>query len=130
MHFLINFLIHFELHYRKVLSDDKVALLYLRLIFFKRFIYLLLDRGEGRGKEKERNINVWLPLVRPPLSTWPETQARTLTRNQTGEPFGLQAGVQSTEPHQPGHFFSLIIKMNGNFSSKEFSFSLLRQNEW
>ena len=32
--------------------------------FFKGFIYLFLDRGEGREKE-ERNINVWLPLVRP-----------------------------------------------------------------
>ena len=30
--------------------------------FFKIFIYLFLDRGE----EKERNINVWLPLTYPP----------------------------------------------------------------
>ena len=32
---------------------------------FKRF-YLFLDRREGKEKERERNINVWLPLVRPP----------------------------------------------------------------
>ena len=31
--------------------------------FFKDFIYLFLDRGVGREKERERNINVWLPLV-------------------------------------------------------------------
>ena len=52
--------------------------------FLKRlFTYLFLDRGEGR--EKERNINVWLPLVRPLLGTWPETQACVLTGNQTGD---------------------------------------------
>ena len=35
--------------------------------FLKDFIYLFLERGEGR----ERNINVWLPLIWPPLGTWP-----------------------------------------------------------
>ena len=34
---------------------------------FLKFIYLFLERGEG--KERERNINVWLPLVRPLLGT-------------------------------------------------------------
>ena len=38
-------------------------------------IYLLLERGGGREKERERNISVWLPL------TWPATQACTLTGN-------------------------------------------------
>ena len=27
--------------------------------FFKDFIYLLLEREEGREKEKEKNINTW-----------------------------------------------------------------------
>ena len=31
----------------------------------KYFIYLFLERGEGREKERERNINVWLPLHAP-----------------------------------------------------------------
>ena len=35
------------------------------LIFFKDFIYLFLERGEGKEKEKERTINVWLPLMLP-----------------------------------------------------------------
>ena len=35
-------------------------------IFFKKdFIYLLLERGEMKEKERERNINVWLPLTCP-----------------------------------------------------------------
>ena len=36
-------------------------------VFKRDFIYLFLDRGEGR--EKERNLNVWLPLTRPPPGT-------------------------------------------------------------
>ena len=37
--------------------------------FFKNkyFIYLLLERREGREKERERNINVWLPVMHPLL---------------------------------------------------------------
>ena len=31
----------------------------------KDFIYSFLDRGEGREKERERSINMWLFLVRP-----------------------------------------------------------------
>ena len=50
------------------------------------FIYLFLERGKGREKEWERNINVWLPLTRPLLGTLPETQACALTGNGTGDP--------------------------------------------
>ena len=35
-------------------------------IYFKDFIYLFLERGEVREKERERNTNVWLPLTCPP----------------------------------------------------------------
>ena len=54
------------------------------LVFFFFFLRktLFLDRGEGR----ERNINVWLPLVRPLLETWPATQACALTWGRTGNP--------------------------------------------
>ena len=53
------------------------------LVFFKRFD-LFLERGEGREKEGEWNINVCLPLAHPLLGTWPATQARALTGNHTG----------------------------------------------
>ena len=33
--------------------------------FLKDFIYLFLERGEGKEKERKRNINVWLPLKCP-----------------------------------------------------------------
>ena len=55
-------------------------------ISFKDFIYLFLDKGEGREKKRERNIKVWLPLMCPLLGTWPITQACTLTVNWTGDP--------------------------------------------
>ena len=53
--------------------------------FWKRF-YLYLERGEGRKKDREGNINVWLHLVRPLLGTFPATQARALTGNPTCDP--------------------------------------------
>ena len=75
------------------------------LIFFnlKDFIYLFLERGEGREKERERNIHVWLPLTGPLLGTWPASRACVLTGNQTGNS-GFQANTQSTNPHQSGVF--------------------------
>ena len=41
--------------------------------------------GEGREEERERNINMWLPLAYPQLGTWPATQACALTGNQTSD---------------------------------------------
>ena len=51
---------------------------------FKDFIYLFLERG--RDREREKNINVWLPLGHPLLGTWPATQACALMGNQTRDP--------------------------------------------
>ena len=59
---------------------------FLFLLFFKDFIYLFLEREEGREKERERNINVWLPLSCPSLGTQPTSQACALTGNQTSDP--------------------------------------------
>ena len=56
--------------------------------FNKDFIYSILGRGEGKEKERKKNINVWLPLVHPLLGTWSTTQACALTGNQTGDPLG------------------------------------------
>ena len=56
------------------------------LLLLKNKIYLFIERGEGTGKGRERNISVWLPFVCPLLGTWPATQARALTGNQTGHP--------------------------------------------
>ena len=55
---------------------------FLQLLFKKDlFINLFPEREEGREKERERNINVWLPLVLPQLGTWPAMQVCALTGN-------------------------------------------------
>ena len=67
--------------------------------FLKGFIYLFFKTGTGK-KERERNIDVWLPLACPSLETWPTTQACALTGNRTGNPLVLRLVAQSTESHQ------------------------------
>ena len=80
--------------------------------FFKYFIYLFLERGTGREKERERNINVWLPLMWPPLGTWPATQACALTGNRTGYP--LVHSPHSVHWATPTRAGILILLMQGN----------------
>ena len=64
--------------------------------FFLQIIYLfILEREEGREKERERSINVWekhqcvVASHMPPTGdmTWPATQVCALTGNPTGNPW-------------------------------------------
>ena len=48
--------------------------------------YLFLEIGEGREKERKRNINVWLHFMCPLLGTWPTAQACALTGSRTSDP--------------------------------------------
>ena len=68
-------------------ATQAYLLLNFQSLFFKYFIYLFLERGEERKKERERNIDVWntdqLPLSCPQLGSWPATQAWALTGNWT-----------------------------------------------
>ena len=81
--------------------------------FFNDLICLFLERGEGREKEWERNISVWLPLVYPSPGTWPATQACALTGNRTGDPL-IHRPALSPEPHQPGlsFFGTALLRYN------------------
>ena len=72
---------------------------------------LFLERGEGREKERDRNISVWLPLTRPPLGTQPAPQAWALTGNRTGD-LCLQVSAQSTETRQPRQKNTIWNKQN------------------
>ena len=69
----------------------------------KYFIYLFLQRREGKEKERERNIHVWLPLRTP---YWGPDLACNPGMCPDWEsnrrPFVSQAGTQSTERHQLG----------------------------
>ena len=84
--------------------------------FFKKkkdFIYLFLQRGEGREKEREKNIDVW--RIHPSVASRTSTTG-DLAHNpgmypdweSNWRPFGSQASTQSTEPHQPGQISYLI----------------------
>ena len=73
-------------------------------------------RGEGRGKERERNINV-REKHQSVASCMPPT--RDLARNPGMCPdwelnqqyFGSQASAHPTEPCQPGLFFVFLIEV-------------------
>ena len=76
--------IHDKCHISSI-KEDKFHLFFLlekSVHFLKDFIYLFLERGGGRKKQKERNINVWLPLSCTPLGTWPANQTCTLAGNR------------------------------------------------
>ena len=55
------------------------------ICIFTRFSLFILERREVREKVRERNINVWLPLVCPLLRTWPAAQECALTGNWTSD---------------------------------------------
>ena len=77
---------------------------FILFLFFKDFIYLFLERGEGKEKERESNQYVVASCMRP---------TRDLAHNPVmcpdwklnRRPFGSQASTQSTEPHQLGLFY-------------------------
>ena len=43
------------------------------LFFKKYFIYLFVERGEGKEREGEKHQCVVAPPPHPPLGTWPAT---------------------------------------------------------
>ena len=90
--------------------------------YFSVFLkYLFIFRQRGREGERKGNINVWLPLPRPLLGTWPTTQACALDWELNWRPFGLQASSQSIEPHQPGLYFLISLELE-NFPTKNLGF--------
>ena len=50
-------------------------------------------------------------LLRPLLGTWPTTRACPLDWESNQQPFGSQAGAQSTEPHRPGQNFLINMAL-------------------
>ena len=89
------------------------------MIFLKGFIYLILERGEGRREGNERgkqqcvvasHMSPTGDLARNPdmCPDWEFNQ----------RPFGSQAGTQSTEPHQPGEICLLIFTIYSEHSEQ------------
>ena len=88
---------------------------YFILLFsmFLKSIYLFLEQGEEREKERVRNVSVCLPLSWPTLGTGPQP-GLCPDWESNWPPFGLQAWGQSTELHQPGPFsvfHSIVLRV-------------------
>ena len=87
--------------------------------FLKRFyLFTFRQSGEGREKEREKDINVWLPLMCPQLGTWPATQACALTGSLTGDPLVRRPAINPLSHTSQGYcgilfcLKSFIIKKN------------------
>ena len=72
----------------------------------------MFREGEGKEKERERNITVWLPLIRPLLGTWPETQACALTENRTGNPLILRLSLSPLSHTSQGSFLVYSVRFS------------------
>ena len=75
------------------MNNSRVPFMIETNVFIKRFFLFIFIGREGREKESEGNINVWLPLAYPPLGSWPATQACALTGNQTGKPLAQRPAL-------------------------------------
>ena len=86
-----------------------------KILFKKYIIYLFLERGEGREKERERNFSVQekqCPLVAshmPPTGDLAHNPGMCPDWESNQWPFGSQASIQSTELHYPGLFEKEVI---------------------
>ena len=77
------------------------------LLFIDKYIYLFSERGEGREKEKERNIDVQeihlsVAFHTPPAGVLALNPGMCPDWELNLWPFTSQASTQSTEPYQPG----------------------------
>ena len=76
------------------------------MALLRYYIYLFLERGEGREKKRETSMcdclsctPYWRPGLQPSHMPW---------LGINWGPFGLQAITQSSEPHQPGLEMSFL----------------------
>ena len=77
--------------------------------YFFNFGYFVLERGEGRENERERNINQCVALsCITPTGDLAHNPGICPGWEWNWRPFGSQASAQSTEPHQPGLFCGFL----------------------
>ena len=110
--FLFYFCIYLQFHQESFTLS--------RFFFFLDFIYLLLERGEGREKARERNmgqLSVTWALTRE----WTCKPGVCPDRESNLRPFGLQDDAQPTEPHWSGPPFPVkraLSLVNNNEKGK------------
>ena len=72
-------------------------------------LFIYFQRGEGREKERERNINVWLLLKHLLLGTRPTTQACAQTGNLTSDPLVLRPALSPLSHTSQGSNLNSLI---------------------
>ena len=83
--------------------------------FFKRFNLFIFREGKG-GRQRERNISVWLPLVRPLLGTCPKTQPCALTGNSTSNPLVCWPALNPLSHTRQGSLFFFLLYVVGHLT--------------
>ena len=83
-------------------KSDKGFLYRILKTLFKNIYIFFVERGEGKEKKRERNINVWLPLTCAPTGDLARNPGMCPDWESNWQLFGSQAGTQSIQPHQPG----------------------------
>ena len=77
--------------------------------FFLRFyLFIYLERGEGREKVRERNINVWLPLTWPPTGDLACNPGMCPDWESNQWPFGLQPELNPRSYTSQGEVHNLL----------------------
>ena len=71
------------------------------ILFFFKILFIYLERGEGREKERERNISRYTD-IRAPTGGLARNPGMCPYQKSNWWPFGSQPVPQSTDQHQPG----------------------------
>ena len=86
---------------------------------FKKRFHLFIFRQRGREREREgEKYQCVVACHRPPTGDLACNPWVCPDWESNRRPFGSQAGVQSTEPHQPGLFFLIWRKLDAQATSK------------
>ena len=84
------------------------------------FFQILFIFYRGDGREREGNINVWLPLTCPLLGTWPATQACARSRNWNCDPLVCKRVLSPLSHTSHGslcHHFDQMSPRQARFSA-------------
>ena len=77
------------------------------------YLFIFRERKKtGREKERERNINVWLPLAHLLLGTCPATKECALIGNRTCNPLVCRLALNSLSHTSQGERRSFFKKKN------------------
>ena len=108
-----------------LLSVVQVRTLSLLVVLGFFQMYLFLEKGKGRKKERDRNIEVWniheLPLVRPLLGTWPQPRHMPLLGIEAAT-LWFAGWLSIHWPTQPGPMSYILYLVSSSLNNKNSTF--------